>query len=377
MKCLAQERSARIRIHELMIVNRIHKPPSHIPSPKMNSKNEHRKREISEERFLIPHTCPEEKIVNRNIEIQLFPYQVFHIPRNLTSWILVIPTKLLTPNFSSTSRVKYFTDHVVPWEGHDRVTANISGETNARQTHKDEIENYINGRYVSASEAVWRILGFKLQGSYPAVKQLTVHLPQQQYIYFNDDDDIEYVIHTHDRSTLTEWMRVNQESPANSFVWTLHSTGFPEFYTWNNSEKMWHLRKNNTRSIGRIYLVSLKEQEQFHLRALLYYIPGVTSFEDTRTINGVVCHSYKEAAMKLGLAHDNPDNNRTCNSSTDFFDITMGSSDSAHFTDLYRSKIGTEFYHIASLSIAFKTQGTDCSPPQQNIMEGDLYKGLD
>uniref|UniRef100_A0A0L8GHT5 Helitron helicase-like domain-containing protein n=1 Tax=Octopus bimaculoides TaxID=37653 RepID=A0A0L8GHT5_OCTBM len=137
---------------------------------------------------------------------------------------------------ASVKSVKYISKYI--HKGHDWVTVNISGQTNAQQTHKDEIENYINGCYVFSSEAVWRILGFKLHGSHPAVQQLTVHLPKEQYIYFNDDDDIEHVIHTHDRSTHTEWMRVKWKSPANSFAYTLHYTDFPEFYTWNNSEKM-------------------------------------------------------------------------------------------------------------------------------------------
>lgn len=40
------------------------------------------------------------------------------------------------------------------------------------------------------------------------------------------------------------------------------------------------------------------------MKALLYLIPGAKSFEDTRTINGIVFHSYKEVVMKLGLEHD-------------------------------------------------------------------------
>ncbi|XP_052821830.1 uncharacterized protein LOC128247073 [Octopus bimaculoides] len=57
--------------------------------------------------------------------------------------------------------------------------------------------------------------------------------------------------------------------------------------------------------------ICASEQEKFYLRALLYHIPRATSFEDMRTINGVVCHSYKETAMKLGLVHDDREYYRT------------------------------------------------------------------
>lgn len=48
--------------------------------------------------------------------------------------------------------VKYISKYV--HRCHDRVTVNISGQNNTRQTHRDETENCINGRYVSLSEAV-------------------------------------------------------------------------------------------------------------------------------------------------------------------------------------------------------------------------------
>lgn len=41
----------------------------------------------------------------------------------------------------------------------------------------DEIEEYWNARYLSAGEAVWRILGFHVTRKQPAVTALPVHLP--------------------------------------------------------------------------------------------------------------------------------------------------------------------------------------------------------
>ena len=63
-------------------------------------------------------------------------------------------------------------------------------------------------------------------------------------------------------------------------------------------------RKTHTHSIGRMYFVSPKDHERFHLRALLSHISGATSFQDMLTVHGEVCNTYKEAATKLGLAQD-------------------------------------------------------------------------
>ena len=44
------------------------------------------------------------------------------------------------------------------------------------------------GRYISSSEAVWRMLGISIHERYPPVVQLAVHLENGQRVYFNPDD---------------------------------------------------------------------------------------------------------------------------------------------------------------------------------------------
>ena len=48
----------------------------------------------------------------------------------------------------------------------------------------NEIENYKRGRYVSANEAAWRLLGFHTHHREPAVKTISVHLPGRELIAF-------------------------------------------------------------------------------------------------------------------------------------------------------------------------------------------------
>ncbi|CAG8549042.1 12819_t:CDS:2 [Gigaspora margarita] len=79
----------------------------------------------------------------------------------------------------------------------------------------DEIQNFVEARWISAPEAVWRILGFNMNKMNPAVTRLQVHLRDQQRINFNEDDNIEEVIDTeqNQRTTLTEYFKMNAQDP--------------------------------------------------------------------------------------------------------------------------------------------------------------------
>ncbi len=57
--------------------------------------------------------------------------------------------------------VKYLYKYV--YKGHDRAEGTINVN--------DEIQQYLDSRYVSSSEACWRILGFKMHNQYPTVER--------------------------------------------------------------------------------------------------------------------------------------------------------------------------------------------------------------
>jgi hypothetical protein len=48
----------------------------------------------------------------------------------------------------------------------------------------NEIKDYIDGRYLSAPEAAWRILGFHLTNKVPSVRSLSIHLPGENLPQF-------------------------------------------------------------------------------------------------------------------------------------------------------------------------------------------------
>lgn len=58
------------------------------------------------------------------------------------------------------------------------------------QEEVDEVTRYIDVCYISAHEATWQIFNFWMHAEVPPVKWLSVHLENQQTIFFDPQDDI-------------------------------------------------------------------------------------------------------------------------------------------------------------------------------------------
>jgi len=88
--------------------------------------------------------------------------------------------------------VKYLFKYV--YKGHDRATIEISRQndnaTEGNVVEVDEIEKYLDYRYVYRSEAAWRIFKFDMHERFPIVERLQYHLPNQKMVLFDDDDDV-------------------------------------------------------------------------------------------------------------------------------------------------------------------------------------------
>jgi hypothetical protein len=88
--------------------------------------------------------------------------------------------------------VKYLFKYV--YKGHDHATVEISRQndnaTKGNVVETDEIKKYLDCHYVSTSEAAWRIFKFTMHEWFPTVERLKYHLPNQQMVLFDDDDDV-------------------------------------------------------------------------------------------------------------------------------------------------------------------------------------------
>jgi hypothetical protein len=78
----------------------------------------------------------------------------------------------------------------------------------------DEIKKYVDCRYVSASEVMWRIFKFDMHERFPIVERLQYHLPNMQMVLFDNDDDVQEVVTRSaiSRTMLTKWFKINRES---------------------------------------------------------------------------------------------------------------------------------------------------------------------
>lgn len=192
-------------------------------------------------------------------------------------------------------------------KGPDRITAgvytaNVDNNGEFQEKKIDEIKDYYDCRYISACEASWRIYGFELHYRKPAVERLHFHLPEEQSVIYGDDADLEEVLDkpSISSSMFTGWMeRNNIDVEARKLTYM----EFPKSYVWNPGKREWSRRKLRPK-IGRIHHVPPSLGEAYYLRMLLNKVKGPTSFEDIRTVNGVVYPTFKDACYELGMLDD-------------------------------------------------------------------------
>ena len=207
---------------------------------------------------------------------------------------------------STVSAVKYLYKYV--YKGHDRAivefkSAGEEAEAAGKKKCVDEISTYLDARYVSATEACYRIFAYEHHANLPHVLRLALHLENQQPVYFPEQAELDDVLSRQRHTTLPGWFVANQEFHCAREV---TYTNFPDEFVWDKSKREWKLRvKGHGTMIGRMYAAHPGEGERFYLRMLLNHVTGCTSFQDIRTLaDGTVCESFKEAARRLGLLED-------------------------------------------------------------------------
>ena len=219
---------------------------------------------------------------------------------------------------STIQAIKYVYKYV--YKGPDKAFVSIGdGEDDASECHR-----FLNARSIGPSEACYRIFGFPINGQKPAVQDLIVHLPNKQNVYYNEKsnyEDIDLNKLKHSETQLLEYFKNNareKRSPLSDaqrghFIdGTARPHGFqlkyidhPQFYRWSN--KQWVRRSPKVALmpiVGRMHYVNYKQRERYYLRVLLGRVVGATSFTDLRTVDGIVCVSFREACCKRGCLDD-------------------------------------------------------------------------
>ena len=143
-------------------------------------------------------------------------------------------------------------------------------EDRREKGHLDEVGDYQNLRYVGSAEAAWRIYGFSMRDTKPAVVLMPIHLSHEQNVYWEEGMEQEVVENGPPDSMLTSFFKTNLEDPSAS---DLTYQDFPKRYVWNKKLKRWDLRQRNQAfpTIGRLKTVQPSgNRELFYLRMLLH-----------------------------------------------------------------------------------------------------------
>ncbi|XP_054714667.1 uncharacterized protein LOC129224264 [Uloborus diversus] len=204
---------------------------------------------------------------------------------------------------NSVKSIKYVCKYIT--KGNDQAAFILKNDKDI-----DEIEIYESGRYISSSEAVWKILGFPIHERYPAVIHLAVHLENGQRVYFTAHNIHNKVVKPPE-TTLSAFFNLCK---IDEFARTLLYVEVPSYYVWQQSKKFTRRRRGEKidqwpgikidSALGRVYTIHPNNVECYHLRLLLHHVRGPTSFSYLKTVSNVEYPTFKSACMAMGLLED-------------------------------------------------------------------------
>ena len=155
----------------------------------------------------------------------------------MTHFSYINSTKIIFILNFKVKAVKYLFKYI--YKGKDRAQLGIVQDDNDNtENSEDEIQNYLDLRYISAIEGVWHIYGFNMHGQDPSVMRLDYHLENQNTVTSSDDEQISTIV---EKNKLT-WFKLNTgDSEANQYLYNeIH-----KFYIWKSQKQVWQKVRNN------------------------------------------------------------------------------------------------------------------------------------
>ncbi|XP_047141069.1 uncharacterized protein LOC124816088 [Hydra vulgaris] len=150
-------------------------------------------------------------------------------------------------------------------KGHDCANVVIN-----ESVHHDENNSYLECRFVSAPEALWRIYKYPISEVSRTIIRLQFHLPDNQIVYFNEAEEQVAIIRAaqHD-AHLTACFKLNAENfEARQYSYI----EIPYHFVFDGKNCKW--------KVGQRVAIS---------------------FENLRTVNGTVFNTFRNACYQLGL----------------------------------------------------------------------------
>ncbi|GKB05982.1 putative DNA helicase, partial [Tanacetum coccineum] len=184
--------------------------------PRYRRSNNGRKAKIGrldimlDNRFVVPHNL--DLIVKYGCHINvewcnqgtLVKYLFSYLNKGPDRATIVIEGQINDNNAMSTATTNTTAINTTTTNNNSNTNINNTGTNNNNNNqrtpyrailqHQDEIEEYLSCRYISASEACWKLLGYEMHYRSIAVERLPFHEEGCNRIYFRDDDDVDDVL---------------------------------------------------------------------------------------------------------------------------------------------------------------------------------------
>ena len=139
---------------------------------------------------------------------------------------------------------------------------------------------------------------------------LPVHGPGEERVYFEEgaeEEALSNVVST----KLQGFFKLCADNPSLD----LSYADAPAHYMWEKDregrDKFWRRKKDPTDVIRRLAQASPSTSQRSYIRLLLLNRTRATSFEDLRTVNGVVYENFHLACIALGILVDDQAHRRT------------------------------------------------------------------
>jgi hypothetical protein len=107
---------------------------------------------------------------------------------------------------------------------------------------KDEIKQWVDGRYISPPDAVWCVLSFETHKVIPNVIRLQVHLPNHHTVVFNPNNKLERVLErgAAQKTTLTGYFAANSDQgPVGEEAYKYTYQEFPHHFRFDKACRKW------------------------------------------------------------------------------------------------------------------------------------------
>ncbi|OMO54516.1 DNA helicase PIF1, ATP-dependent [Corchorus olitorius] len=200
--------------------------------------------------------------------------------------------------------IKYFFKYINKGPNRSRAVIETNRSSGDVQTSEhghvfNEIEAYLDCRYVCAYEACWRLFSFDIHFRQPAVFRLLVHLRGRHNVYFQAQSSVGSILSRPnvEKTMFTEWMVANSVyADARQLLYA----DFPSKFVWHADLKKWEPRRRG-KCIGRVVQINALAGELYYLRLLLNVVRGPRNYDEIRTVRGVLYPTFQAACKAYGL----------------------------------------------------------------------------